>query len=132
MTEFRNLSTLKRLEYARLAGTQIGDRSLAVLSTLPRLQGLDLSVTAISDAGIAELASLTRLESLNILRTEVTDAGLLHLRRVSSLRALDVEINGKITGEGVDALKRHLPDCAIGCWKRWKRGTVGATLIETR
>jgi hypothetical protein len=69
---------LQSLEYLGLAGTRIGDRSLAAFGPLPNLQTLDVERNAsITDVGIAQLnrARLPRLTRIYVWKTSVTDAG---------------------------------------------------------
>ena len=105
----RNLNGLQRLN---LGETGITNDGLQHLSGLTGLKALDLSGTKISGKGLEHLRELTALEYLYLNRTKVGDADLHHLKELTNLRHLDVT-GTAITNEGVEQIKRHLPDVEV-------------------
>jgi hypothetical protein len=73
----RGMSGLRVL---RLAGTGVGDRSVAVLAGLPRLEVLDLRETRVTDASVPVLMRMTTLRELRIAGSGITRPGLDQLR----------------------------------------------------
>ena len=105
----RNLNGLQRLN---LGETGITNDGLQHLAGLTGLKALDLSSTQISGKGLEHLRGLTDLEYLYLNRTKVGDADLHHLKELTNLRHLDVT-GTAITNEGVEQIKRHLPDVEV-------------------
>ena len=78
---------------------------------------MDIYDNSKTDAGLPHLTSLRYLEFLILTRTAITDDGLAALGQMKSLIKLDVEINARVTIDGVDQLKSRQPDCSIRCWE---------------
>jgi|GEM_PF-5865855 len=67
---------------------------------------------AITDAGLENIAKMTQLRELLICGAPITDAGVRHLGTMSSLERVRFR-NTLITPEGVDWLRRALPNCEV-------------------
>ena len=132
-----HLAVLKDVRSINLSETKITDAGLVHLAKLPNIRRLFLYGTGVTDKGLPHLKGLVSLETLCLDETRVSDEGLtnirglmalevLHLRsrlpvsdrsipliiRFDKLRELKVE-GTKITPEGLERLKRKLPDCRI-------------------
>ena len=132
-----HLAVLKDVRSINLSETLITDAGLVHLAKLPNIRRLFLYGTKVTDKGLPHLKGLVSLETLCLDETRVSDEGLenirglkalevLHLRsrlpvsdrsipliiRFEKLRELKVE-GTKITPEGLERLKRKLPDCRI-------------------
>lgn len=90
----------------------VTDDTLVHISRLPKLRRLELVSPRITDRGISHLATLQELEEIDIFSSTVTDAGLLHLRSMPNLRILNIR-DVQTSVEGLDRLRRALPDCHI-------------------
>ena len=64
------------------------------------------------DEHILQLNGLPHLKEINVSDSEVTDKGLRRLADFKSLRRIDVR-NTKVTAQGVEELKKTLPDCEV-------------------
>jgi eukaryotic-like serine/threonine-protein kinase len=103
---------LTGLTYLDLGGARVTDAGLVHLKGLTELTELWLVGTRVGDAGLAHLKGLTNLQRLHQWDTPVSDAGLKHLAGLSNLRRLDLT-GTQVTADGVAALQKALPKCAI-------------------
>jgi hypothetical protein len=83
------------------------------LKDLTDLVELNLDSNEISNDSLKNLEGLSRLESLNLASTPIGDAGLEHLKGLTKLRALDLSNVSDVTEEGIQKLKKSLPECHI-------------------
>ena len=84
------------------------DEGIEVLANNTTLNQLTLSQTGITADSMKPLGTLTELTSLSITNSPIDNASLLHLSKLVKLRMLTM--NGtKVTGEGMAALKKKLP-----------------------
>ena len=110
MAHLTKLSSLSRLF---LYGTDVTDKGLVHLGKLSSLETLCLDETRISDEGMSNLKGLVQLEVLHLRsRLPVSDTSIPVIVRFEKLRELKVQ-GTKITPEGLERLKRKLPDCRI-------------------
>ena len=108
-----HLAKLSRLNRLFLYGTEVTDKGLVHLGKLSSLETLYLDETRISDEGMSNLKGLVQLEVLHLRsRLPVSDTSIPVIIRFEKLRELKVE-GTKITPEGLERLKRKLPDCRI-------------------
>ncbi|QDU38615.1 Leucine Rich repeats (2 copies) [Maioricimonas rarisocia] len=83
------LASLPRLTELRIAGADVGDRSLEVLGRQKTLRVLDVSgAKRVTDAGMAALAASRQLEVLNLSGTGITSRSLPTISRFRRLREL--------------------------------------------
>lgn len=107
-----HLGKLTKLEELELSGTSISNDGLKCLRELQGLKRLDLDNTSIDDRGLAQLGHLPKLASLSLAYTGVSKDGLATLRGMKSLA--DVSLIGtQVTGDALQNLAKHLPDCRI-------------------
>lgn len=104
-----HIQDLVSLEDLNLKSCQIDDNGLAFLKNLTNLKRLNLDHCTIGDEGLRHLAALKNLEFLHVGDTQVTDEGLEHLYELKKLNHLVVEHLPGVTEEGIEALKKHLP-----------------------
>ncbi len=71
-----------------LAGTAVGDGTVALAATMKRLRRLDLRETAITDQGLTALKDHAALRELIIVGTKLTDASTETLRSLAGLERL--------------------------------------------
>ena len=100
-----------------LSGAEVTDIGLENVKGLTSVRTLLLNNTQITDAGLEHLNVLTNLQTLDVSgglfgRPQVTDAGLEHLRGLTQLRQLNLD-DTQVTNEGVEKLKKSLPNCEI-------------------
>ena len=108
-----HLAKLSRLNRLFLYGTEVTDKGLVHLGKLSSLESLCLDETRISDEGMSNLKGLVQLEVLHLRsRLPVSDTSIPVIVRFEKLRELKVQ-GTKITPEGLERLKRKLPDCRI-------------------
>ena len=108
----KNLADMTCLRWLMLS-SNFSDSGLAHLAGLTNLEGLHISSPNITDAGLKHLRGLTNLREVSLFNIpHVTDAGLQHLMRLTSLESLDL-YDTQVTPEGVERLKRALPECKI-------------------
>jgi Leucine-rich repeat (LRR) protein len=87
LAPLKDFRSLRRLN---LAGTPVGDASLAHVGALAGLEELDLESNKISDAGLAEsLRGLTKLRSLRLY--QLGPKGAAALKNLTRLESLAVE-----------------------------------------
>lgn len=110
--ELSHLAKLNGVERLNLGETEITDAGLEHLERFTGLKALDLRGTEITGKGLERLANLTNLEYLYLAGTQVDDGDLHHLDGLSMLRHLDVTETA-VTVEGVEEMKRHLPDVEV-------------------
>jgi hypothetical protein len=73
----------------------------------------DFSYFSPDDDALPHIARFTKLRSLSLRgRPGVTDAGLVHISKLKDLGYLSIK-GTRISPEGVEELKRALPDCNI-------------------
>ena len=95
-----------------LSRTKVTDKGLEYMGKLGRLTHLNLNRTEITDAGLKHLGDLRSLEWLNLYGTGITDAALPDIAKHKKLKAVYVW-NSKITGEGVEKLRKALPNAKV-------------------
>ena len=94
--------------------TDVSDDGLSHLAGLKKLQRLNLHETIFGDPGMDHLAQLTNLESLHIGAVrEITDVGLVKLSNLKKLKELNLIECFLITDEGIDKLRKTLPELRI-------------------
>jgi hypothetical protein len=88
--------------------------------TFGNVETVRFDKTLVTDADLVHLAALPRLTSLTLSQTNITDRGLMqHVARIKTLEAVGL-YDMQATDEGIDALKKALPNCVIGRPK-WRR-----------
>lgn len=115
-----------RFRFKACGVTDAGMKHVGQLSCLRRLNLRELKIT---DLGVSQLKCLTQLEVLNLVGCHVTDAGLRYLAQLKNLKRLDLvegvptlgqligqpspRTKTKVTAQGVEVLRRELPNCKI-------------------
>lgn len=109
---FANCKSLTSLHLTSCAN--LSPESLAGLANCKGLKFLQLRSCPVSDATLAQLAKSPSLTSLLLVGCSgLTDAGLAQLSGAANLKWLLLEDNPKLTEEGVDALRKKLPQTKI-------------------
>ncbi|MGV3606580.1 MAG: protein kinase domain-containing protein [Planctomycetaceae bacterium] len=109
LENIRNLKAIRELD---LSGLKINGSGLKYLQELPRLKILQIHNAALTNDSVLQLSECKSLESLGLHRCPITDNELPHLAKLSELKWLG--LNGtKVTAEGVEKLKKGLPNCRI-------------------
>lgn len=90
-----------------------GISDIGKLSYCLQLQDLDLSGNPVEDYAV--LAGLPKLERLKLTSVNLTDEALQQLKALRHLTWLNIEGNGALTREAVDALSEALAPCEIVC-----------------
>jgi hypothetical protein len=62
--------------------------------------------------GVGELRNLKELQTLKLTHTKVSDRVVKELKAMESLQILDIRYT-KVTREGLEQLKKALPNCQI-------------------
>ncbi|MFO1041724.1 MAG: SUMF1/EgtB/PvdO family nonheme iron enzyme [Planctomycetaceae bacterium] len=135
------LQGLQHLTFAGLDGTRVSVEGLAVLEQLPNLSQLSLGTGSgftITDAHLDALVRIRKLKNLYLVGSSLTrshcekisqnltelgslnlqgnvaidDTAVIPLGKLSRLRNLQLQ-RTKVTGSGIEALKKVLPDCMI-------------------
>lgn len=89
-------------------------RDLLQLAQLRQLRTLSLWSNKVTDEVLQGIATLPELEAFDLTNAkEATDAGLMHLAKTAKLKRLEVLSCDGITDEGLAALRKALPGCAI-------------------
>jgi len=109
----KHLSGLTNLESLSLSHTKVTSPGLENLKGLKRLEYLSLYGRKVTDAGFAYIKGLTALEHLSLRGTYLTDAGLTHLKGLANLKIVDVTYSVYISEEGIEELRKALPNCTI-------------------
>lgn len=109
---FCQVAHLKHLDFFSFWGSGVTGKGLRCLRHLPRLGVLDLAYLETGDECLVEISHLNTLWLLSIHNMPVSDAGLRHLRQRKQLEDLYFG-DTKVTAEGVDELRRFLPDAVI-------------------
>lgn len=109
---FADCKSLKSLYLTSCSN--LSPESLAGLANCKGLKLLQLCSCPVSDATLAQLAKSPSLTSLLLVGCSgLTDAGLAQLSGAANLKTLMLEANPKLTEEGVDALRKKLPQTKI-------------------
>lgn len=110
----KSLSGLKELMRLDLGWTKdVGDAGMPFLLKLKKLEVLGLGGTKVTDAGLPVLAALPALKELYLMGTPVTDRGLDSLAGCKGLTLVQVNNKMKTTPQGIDRLKKALPNCTV-------------------
>lgn len=96
-----------------VAGTAVGDSTMAMLATWPSLRRLDVSRTAITHTSAASFARMRSLHCLLMNGTVFDDVGMEELGHCSQLRTLAL-CQTKVSTAALQALRVALPQCGIG------------------
>ena len=83
------------------------------IAKMTQLKRLNIDNTKVADEGLEPLVALTQLEFLHLGRTKISDLGLEQLKKITSLKHLIVTRCSLTTAEGVDSLRKALPECKI-------------------
>ena len=78
-------------------------------------RNLDLWHRACTDDDLRHLRELPYVSNLDLEETHVTDAALVHLHGLHKMKTLKLR-GTKVTAEGVERLRKALPDCKV----RWR------------
>lgn len=105
----RDMPRLTTLNLRRVA---VGDDLLREVANLPDLNYLSLHGTRVTDAGLRSLTGLTKLSQVILDDTDITDAGLPAFYELQNLESLSLQ-GTRVTRDGVDELKRRLPQCNV-------------------
>lgn len=62
---------------------------------------------------LEHLGRMTDLKDLRLCDSQITDAGLRHLKGLANLKYLDVTYSTEVTEEGIEELRKALPNCTI-------------------
>ena len=108
----KSLTELKHVRRLVASDTALTDTFLKELKALEDLGDLNLSFTRVTDAGVAVLKDFKNLTALNLASTAITDNCLNDLGQCPKLKVLTV-FNTKVTKDGLDKLRKALPDCTI-------------------
>ena len=110
-----HLTGLKDLTFLSLAfARQVNDDAMPHITQLQNLESLFLSGTAVTNDGLAQLAKLPKLQEVRLGgMPELSNAGLLNLKDNKSLKTIVIGKKHKVTPEGIEALKKHLPDVTV-------------------
>ena len=106
------LMTLKKLNSLKANNTAITLKGIKAISQNKNISLLELD-DVVNNEGLKYLSTLPQLRSLHINHCQITDKGLDFLSNCKSLRVLEVQECESITKEGINKLKRSLPDCRI-------------------
>jgi serine/threonine protein kinase/Leucine-rich repeat (LRR) protein len=109
LAHFRDCKNLADL---RLDGTPVTDKGLAYFKDCKKLTFLGLAGTRVTDTGLAYFKDCKNLTELYLRDTQVSDASLKHLEGLPNLLELDLT-STQVTTEGIDALKKALPECKV-------------------
>jgi hypothetical protein len=114
-TGVAHLTGLKELKFLSLAfARRVNDEALPYITQLQNLESLFLSGTAVTNEGLAQLANLPKLQEIRLGgMPELSDAGLLNLKDNKSLKTVVIGKKNKVTPQGIEALKKNLPDLAV-------------------
>jgi Leucine-rich repeat (LRR) protein len=91
---------------------QVTDAGLAHFKDCKNLADLRLDGTRVTDTGLAYFKDCENLTELYLRDTQVSDGSLKHLEGLPNLRKLDLT-GTQVTTEGIDALKKVLPECKV-------------------
>lgn len=94
------------VKYLALDGSEITDKSLAVVGKMRRLRCLGLTSTAVTDVGLQELGRLPRLEELHLRGAGISDRSLSWLARLLVRKDFKVPIVSRVTDEALIYLGR--------------------------
>ncbi len=83
------------------------------LSRLEHLRRLVIVSAKVSDRGVSVIRRLQQLEQLELCQTQITDVGLAHLTALRRLRFLNLHGSNCVTSDGLEELKKALPDLCI-------------------
>ena len=109
-TGLEHIKSLPQLEKLFLKETQVTDTGLKHLKGLPKLALLDLGGTKITEAGLADLKDMPQLNTIHLSRNQLTEPMLKRLKELPKIKTLGVYNSDD---EGVDDLKKALPDCTV-------------------
>lgn len=104
---------IRNLTFAGFYGSCLPFRFPAKLKEYPKLADLNFRNTGITDEDLVSLASLPRLRSIYFCEDFITDEGLKVLSKSKSLRRLRFKLCRLVTREGLDKLKRLMPQASI-------------------
>jgi hypothetical protein len=131
----KSIHNLPHLRFMNLANTKVTGEGFQYLINVPRLEDLILNDCPITDDSLSRLTMLAQIRRLSLSRTNITETGLWHLKNMqikvlsltgtkvsdrdlkcleefSELENVDL-IGTKVTAEGVERLRRALPNCQI-------------------
>jgi hypothetical protein len=92
-TGFRNIKSLKNLEYLEISDLILSDESMKVIGNLKKLKSLKMVYLngVITNAGIKSIDELTDLRELMIVGCKnVSNAGLKHLENLKKLKIIKI------------------------------------------
>ncbi len=103
---------LPRLDNLELGTSQLTATGVQQLSGFSSLRGFNLNYSSCDDTALVHVGKLTGLERLGLWKTPITDNSIEPLSKLKQLRILDIR-GTKITPEGVEQLRKALPECQI-------------------
>jgi Leucine-rich repeat (LRR) protein len=119
-TGFKHLKALPKLHVLGICW-KVQPSIWRHIGQLDRIESLGLNDSTVDDAALVQLRGMTKLKHLELHRTPITDAGLMHLKELPNLTSLVINIKETriVTPEGLDALRKAMPNCAIN-GKKWE------------
>ena len=99
-------SFFRKVFYAQVAGSNIGDDELSCLGDVAVMESLEIRDTALTDAGLGFLNRQSNLHSLSLSGNRITDEVVAHL--ASNLELVDLDLSRTAI---TDAAIERLPPC---------------------
>lgn len=96
----------------RVIPLRITDELMPAIAALRECKVLRLDHSSISDAGLAQFKNLSGLQYLDLSYTRISDRAAGELTQMRSLAGLNLR-GTRISSEGLDCLRRALPECQI-------------------
>ena len=109
---FQALSQLPALENLRLTGSSVSALGFATVGSLTQLKLLYADQTGANDESLKLIAKLSNLQDLWLNDSALTDESLVSFAKLSRLENLILE-NTSISQDGVEQLRRMLPQCRV-------------------
>jgi Leucine-rich repeat (LRR) protein len=101
------------LRYLAIVRCKVSSVGWESLGRLIQLRTLNLGGPSVDDVALSHLKSLANLTELSIYQSQITDAGLRSLNALSRLDSLALADNALITYDGIEELRRAMPNVQI-------------------
>lgn len=110
------LKGLKKLREIDVSGTSVSENALLDFLKNEKIDEVGIADLHLDDRFVAKLPG--RLKALDLSHNPITDASIATVGRMKNLESFRLVGKSMVTTDGLERLKKQLPECKIYCTKK--------------